>query len=202
MFVGIMMALTLSFGLPLIKNVALRKIYSTTFGIFMSFYTFGSTAVVLIPYNMIGYFAMVFLPRQYAIIAIVVISGGILTIENYRMMMIEELGFKVKCIMMITFCKMHMLSCNYRDGAGDINTGLNSREKARAIKTLPSLVDYICYMFNLGSGVCGPCFEYKEWDDFINLRGHYSKMRIGSNVRPALLRAFHGLLISQVSPAI
>ena len=103
---------------------------------------------------------------------------------------------------MITFCKMSMLACNYRDGEGNIDTWLNSREKTRALKKLPSLANYVCYMFNLGSSVCGPCFEYKEWDDFINLSGHYSKMRVGSNVRPALLRALNGLLLTQIGPII
>ena len=89
-----------------------------------------------------------------------------------------------------------MIAINYRDGEGDIDGWLNSREKARAIKKLPRLDDYVHYIFNLGSSVCGPCFEFKEWDDFINLKGHYGEMKIVSNVGPALLRALNGLVLT------
>jgi len=89
-----------------------------------------------------------------------------------------------------------MIAINYRDGAGDIDGWLNSRERARAIKNLPSISDYVNYIFCLGSSVCGPCYEYKEWDDYINLRGVYAQMKPGSSIVPALARFFTGLLWS------
>jgi lysophospholipid acyltransferase len=139
----------------------------------MSFYTFGIYALVIIPYNMIGYFVMLLMPRKLAPYVIIFTTGGLLTIENYYEMLTEDTTFNVSVLMMINFCKQWMLALNYRDGAGDLDGWLNSRERLRAIKSLPSLVDYVNYMFNLSSSVCGPCFEYKEWDQFINLQGNY-----------------------------
>ena len=67
MFVSIVMAFLLSFPLPFIRNVVLRKLYSTVLGLIMTFYTYGIYTVVLIPYNMTGYITMLLLPRKFAV---------------------------------------------------------------------------------------------------------------------------------------
>ena len=139
----------------------------------MTFYTYGIYTLVLIPYNMTGYVTMLLMPRKFAVYIIIFVTGGLLTVGNYYEMLTEDITFNVSVLMMITFCKQFMVAINYRDGAGDLDGWLNTREKSRAIKNLPSLADYVNYIFNLGSSVCGPCFEFKEWDDYINLRGVY-----------------------------
>lgn len=105
LFVSILIAFLLSFPLPLLRNVALRKLYSTGFGLVMTFYTFGISTLLLIPYNMYGYVSMLLLPRKYAVVAILIVSGGILTVGNYYEMLCEDLGYNVSLLMMITFCK-------------------------------------------------------------------------------------------------
>lgn len=42
-------------------------------------------------------------------------------------------------------------------------------QKFRQIKKLPSLFEYFSYIFFGPSAVCGPSFDYKEFNDFINL---------------------------------
>jgi hypothetical protein len=43
-------------------------------------------------------------------------------------------------------------------------------------------------VFNLQSSVIGPSFEYKDWEDFLNLRGDYGKMKQFTNYKPAITR--------------
>jgi len=64
---------------------------------------------------------------------------------------------------------------------------------------MPSLFSYCNYIFNLQSSVIGPSFEFKDWDDFINLRGDYVKMRPFSNYPRAFIRYGQGLLCLVVS---
>ena len=65
---------------------------------------------------------------------------------------------------------------------------ITPREKKYALKEPPSLLNYCAYIFNLQSSVIGPSFEYKDWDDFINLRGHYADMPLFSNYPKAFER--------------
>jgi hypothetical protein len=65
---------------------------------------------------------------------------------------------------------------------------ITPREKKYALKKTPSLLNYCAYMFNLQSSVIGPSFEYKDWDDFINLREHYATMPLFSNYPKAFER--------------
>lgn len=88
---------------------------------------------------------------------------------------------------------------NYRDGYGDQDAQLTSREKKYAVKELPSFFEYCNYVFNIQSSVIGPSFEYKDWDDFLNLRGDFNKMRPFSNYPGAIKRYVEGLLCFVVS---
>lgn len=40
----------------------------------------------------------------------------------------------------------------------------------------------------------GPAFEYKDWDNFINLREEYAKMRRFSNYKRAFVRFLSALM--------
>ena len=105
LFVSIIIAFVLSFPLPFIRNVALRKLYSTGLGLVLAFYTYGIYTLTLIPFNMTGYVAMLLLPRKFAAYTIIFVTGGLLTVGNYYEMLTEDVTFNVSVVMMITFCK-------------------------------------------------------------------------------------------------
>ena len=92
--------------------------------------------------------------------------------------------------MMITFVKQSMLASNYRDGNGDLDTWLTSREKQYAVKERPSLIEYCDYIYPLASCVIGPSFEYKDWNEFINLKDSYKSMPKNTHFGPAFTRLF------------
>lgn len=75
-------------------------------------------------------------------------------------------GFSVTTLAMITFVKQMMITINYRDGLGDYNAWMTSREKSYALKDRPSLLQYCSYLFNLQSSVIGPCFEFSDWENY------------------------------------
>ena len=90
--------------------------------------------------------------------------------------MFEDTGYSVSTLMMITFVKQSIIASNYRDGNGDLDSWLTSREKIYALKTMPTFSEYCNYMFPLVSSVIGPSFEFKDWNDFINMKSPYSTM--------------------------
>jgi len=105
LFVSILIAFVLSFPQSFIRNVTLRKLYSTGIGLSLTFFTYGIYTLLLIPYNMTAYFAMLLLPRKYAVYLIILITGGLLTANNYYEMITEDVSFNVSVLMLITFCK-------------------------------------------------------------------------------------------------
>lgn len=41
---------------------------------------------------------------------------------------------------------------------------------------MPTLSEYICYNFSVCSIMVGPFIEFRTFDDWINLRGHFKDM--------------------------
>ena len=139
----ILICITISFLLSLIvshiKSPFLRKLSKTFGGLFVSTYAYGLGIFVIIPYNMIAYISMWCMPRKYSHIITIFTTGLLLTLSNIVEMIESETGFNVSTLAMITFVKQMMIALNYRDGLGDYETWLTTREKKYALKVIPSL---------------------------------------------------------------
>lgn len=151
---------------------------------------------------MIGYVCMLIFPRKYSHVIVILTTGGLLTLGNIIEHYKEETGYNISTLAMITFVKQYMLATNYRDGNGDLDGWLTSREKKYALKDLPTFTDYCNYLFPLVSSVIGPSFEYKDWNDYLNVRGDYAKMRPFSNYFDAFKRFGQGVIILQIIPIV
>ena len=171
-----------------IRSPFLRKILNTNSGILITTYTYGCGIFLIVPFNMIGYVFMSCAPRKHAHYYVIFLSGFILLITNVIKQIVGDTGYNVSAIAMITFVKQTILAINYRDGMGDLEDWNTSREKKYALKELPSFFDYCNYVFSLQSSVIGPSFEYKDWNNFLNLRGDYAKMKHFSNYPRAFIR--------------
>ena len=101
---------------------------------------------------------------------------------------------------MITFVKQMQITLNFCDGdrIHQRESDLTPREKQKAITGEVSLIMYLSYMFNLQSSVIGPSFEYPDWEQFINLKGHHAQMRPFSNWFVAIKRFLTGIGIMVV----
>lgn len=78
-------------------------------------------------------------------------------------------------VLMIWTVKACTFAYNVSDGQA-LNAGLQLSERAsthtfraeRAITKIPNLLEYFSYVFFFGGVLCGPCFEAKEYFDFID----------------------------------
>lgn len=188
----------LSLVLPHIRTPFYRKLYNTALGPLLTLYTYGLGITIIIPYNLVGYLCMALAPRKQAHLYVIVINGLWLTANNIIRMLQEDLGYGVITLCMLCYVKQTIISMNYRDGAY-ADKELTAREKKYALTQLPNFFDYCTYVFNLQSAVVGPSFEFKDWDNFINLQGDYAKMKPFSNYWPALKRFAQGLFCIVVS---
>jgi hypothetical protein len=48
---------------------------------------------------------------------------------------------------------------------------MSAYQRTHHIAALPSFLEYLSYVFCFGNLLAGPVIEYKDYQDFINLRG-------------------------------
>lgn len=94
---------------------------------------------------------------------------------------------------MLLVCKLWMLSFAFKDG-GEPDSNLLSREVQYKIDRMPSFFEFMSYVCWCCGGLVGPCFEFKDFKDFMELTGHYKDMPIGMNSMAAFVPAMKNLL--------
>lgn len=171
--------------LPWIRDPGLRKAYSSTLGCLIGFYTYGATFFLYIAYVMLGWLLMKLLPRNAAAVLIPTISLALLLLRGiYQWFEGTNTDLNVKTTMMIAYIKLHYVSQNYKDAPllTQKTHSLTAREcnYASALTEAIPLRDWVDYFFFCGSIGFGMPLEYKDFSDFINLRGHYGRMPLGS----------------------
>lgn len=139
----------ISLLLPHIRDPTTRVVLNTTLGICMSFYTYGMEVFLYIPYSLIGYFCIQLCDRKTCHFYTMALTGVFLTGTNIFEQIVKATGFNVSTLAMITFVKQWQVTINYRDGNGDIDSWLTSREKSFKVIEKPSFMSYCSYMFNL-----------------------------------------------------
>jgi hypothetical protein len=82
----ILICITISFLLSLlvshVTSPLFRKLLNTLGGLFITTYAYGLGVLVIIPYNMIAYVCMLWLPRRYAHSVSIFAIGFLLTLSN------------------------------------------------------------------------------------------------------------------------
>lgn len=177
-FVCIISSFFLCLGLNFIKNPLLRKTYSTTFGILLSFYFWGVDAFLNLFMVLSTYLIMLVLPRNQASKIMVWWTGGILASVHYYYFMAPERPVAIFLLLMFTFAKVHMVSWNYYDAGllddKEKSKKMTPRERyyAEPFRKMPNFFGWIQYFYFVGSSFNGPCHEYRDFNEFINFKGN------------------------------
>jgi hypothetical protein len=96
--------------------------------------------------------------------------------------------------LMFGYCRVTSLACNIKDGSVVKMTkkgekpDLKNREVAFAVEEIPSVFDYLSYMYFCGAPISGPWIEYKDLIQFFKFEGHYKNVQETHTVGKALLR--------------
>lgn len=79
----------------------------------------------------------------------------------------------ITTILMMFTCKFSSFAYCVEDGRQP-EENLSSDQLQRRILTIPSFLEYFNYIFFFPGAIVGPAFDFIDWQDFINLRKHYS----------------------------
>ena len=179
-----------------------RQLYSTTAGLMIHYYVFGLSGLASLLTNIFSYLAICIMPRSQSHVAIFIVSGlGLGFAQLHRQIYYYGWnGLDVPMNLMFNFCRVSSLACCIRDGhymtkaeKDGKEPDLKPREKAFAIKEIPSFFDFMSYLYYCGAAISGPWYEYKDFMDMIHQRGDFKE--IPSTIKPGLIRFAHAWML-------
>ena len=175
-----------SYGITFLRSPTVRYIYSFVFGFGINYFMYENTTIHPIIMLVLTYGIMISFKRekQQAIVFGVIYSYQSLMHIERMVNHYGEWGAEITNFTMNLVCRLISLGFWYKDGLVDSSRGGFPNDKA--VKKLPSFLQVAGYTYNVPSWVAGPFFEYKDYEDWIELKGSYSK--IPSALIPGLKR--------------
>ena len=187
-------AIFASFGASLvlgrITSVPMAKLWSTFTGLCAGFFIYGKQYGWNIAFVLVNWALMRFLPRVQASYAMTIFSTiSLLWSGIWAKYLKEEFraseegsSLDVDLIIMINFCKAHMLAVNY-ENAGKLDNAeaskyFTERERfyAEPLRKALAIDDFFHYFFFCAVSFSGMVHEYRDFEDFINRKGNYSNI--------------------------
>ena len=189
----------------LLPSPTVKHVYSTLLGFFFGWFVVGNGALHVLLASVLVYFLALLLPRLWMPHVLTVGLVSYMSWEHVYRMWVDYMGFRmdVSLIMMIFVVKASTFVYNYADGLA-LNAGEQLHPKAhlhhhraqRALRTAPSLLEYLSYIWFYGGLLVGPCFEMKEYLDFtdLSLFRHLGLSSIPPTLMPALQQLLYAAL--------
>ena len=172
-----------------------RYLYSMVVGFFIQLYMFRETTYHIYLYALGCWVLMHVLPRNTQHKVMVAFLLTYMSSQHIYSMITDFGGFHmdVTTYTMILVCKLWMFSFAYKDGGEDHKT-LTKDQMERKIDEMPSIIEYLSYVFYCGGGIVGPVFEFADFKNFMELKGHYKDMPRGTSSYVTIVPAMKELL--------
>lgn len=171
----------LSFLNYLITAPFIRLIYSLVFGLLLQYALYGTGIIHTFISTIITYLFITFFGRKKSAFYVLIITIIYLTYLHLSRMITDYGGWTIDdptTIYMMTICKFSSLAFSYEDGAKDDKDFKNAHHREYKIVEKPSLLETFSFVYFYPTSVVGPSIEYKDFIDFIYLRGCYSNLPI------------------------
>ncbi|KAJ9555118.1 hypothetical protein OSB04_009732 [Centaurea solstitialis] len=176
---------------------AARHLYAAFTGALLSYISFGfsSNLHFFVP-MFISYAAMVLYRKRCGIISFLSAMGYLIGCHVYYMSgdAWKEGGIDATGSLMVITLKVISCAINYNDGLLKEEDLRESQKKNRLIK-LPSFIEYVGYCMCCGSHFAGPVYEVKDYLDWTERKGIWTKSEKGS---PSFLGATLKALLQAV----
>ena len=157
-----------------IQDPTSRKIFSTIAGFTIHVYVFGMGALASVSMNLLCYFLLCTFPQRKQHIPVALIGFITLSLSQIhkQIYLYGVNGLDVPMNLMFNYCRVSSLAFCLRDGAvikeaKGKDVDLKSREKVYAVQEVPSLFDFMAYLYYCGAAISGPFYEYKDFVDHI-----------------------------------
>ncbi|XP_034285136.1 lysophospholipid acyltransferase 1 [Pantherophis guttatus] len=158
---------------PSQANSSVRHAFATILGIYFALFCFGWYSIHIFTLVMISYFIMNMASTANIHRYSFLVAMGYLTLCHISRIYIFQYGILTTDFsgpLMIVTQKITTLAFQVHDGIGKKAEDLTSEQKQLAIKTRPSLLEYLSYQLNFMSIIAGPCSNFKDYIDFIEGR--------------------------------
>lgn len=184
----------------------LKHLYATIVGALFCWFVVGWTFLHVPLSAILVYILVQVVPRKYAPTVVFVVTVAWLSALHIFRVIYHYMAYDLDAtmILMIWTVKASTFAYNVADGMA-LNSGekLSERESThlfrsdRALTKLPTLLEYFSYVFFFGGVLVGPCFEAKEYFDFVdgNLLKKHGLKSIPSSILPALKCVFLALVM-------
>jgi lysophospholipid acyltransferase len=194
-----------------IKMRGLRLFYSLLLGLAFQYMVYGYSMYHVFIAALINLFIVRNLKKnvgKYATIYNFTHNG---LIHLYRLLFeYENWSVEISAIFMMTICKFCAFAYSYEDGLyylerEKISQNKRDRdvlvEKSHNQKNKYMIKDftnfeYFCYVYFYPTSICGPFIEFKDFQNFINLKEEFAN--IPSTVLPSLKRLLHAVIFSVI----
>nr|AHE80989.1 acyl-CoA:lysophosphatidylcholine acyltransferase [Carthamus tinctorius] len=161
---------------------AARHLYAAFTGALLSYISFGfsSNLHFFVP-MLISYASMVLYRKRCGIISFLSAMGYLIGCHVYYMSgdAWKEGGIDATGSLMVITLKVISCAINYNDGLLKEEDLRESQKKNRLIK-LPSFIEYVGYCMCCGSHFAGPVYEVKDYLDWTERKGIWTKSEKGS----------------------
>ena len=164
-----------SYMMVFIKSKNSRYAFSFISGFWINVFMYEWQVMHPIAMLLITYFWMKYLNRdkQHLIIFVVLYTYQSWMHIDRMIYNFGEWGGEVTSFTMNLVCRLISLGFWYRDA---IHQGKGGIPNDKSINKLPSFFQVWSYTFNAPSCVAGPFFEYKDFEDWMELKGHYQSI--------------------------
>ncbi|KAI4315367.1 hypothetical protein L6164_028183 [Bauhinia variegata] len=167
----------ISFLRRLVPGRLPKHIYSAGTGALLSYLSFGfsSNLHFLVPMSL-GYASMLLYRARCGISTFFLGFGYLIGCHVYYMSgdAWKEGGIDATGALMVLTLKVISCAINYNDGMLK-EEGLREAQKKNRLIKLPSLIEYFGYCLNCGSHFAGPVYEMKDYLDWTEEKGIWSR---------------------------
>lgn len=165
---------------PHTTSPQVRNAVEFVLGAALTIFCFGYQVLHVVLQSTICYLILLFWSRKSMHTLVFAISLLYLAVAHIYRVIYDYGGYTMDITgpLMITTQKISSLAFSYHDGSVKKEEKLSKDQKAQAIKTLPTVLEYYSYLFSFHSIMVGPMVFYNDYKDFIdgsNFRKHRRK---------------------------
>ncbi|XP_070565265.1 lysophospholipid acyltransferase 2-like [Ptychodera flava] len=147
-----------------------RHIVAIGLGFYFSYYLHSWGIVILLVKAVLCYILMVYLNPTYMPKVVFAVAMGTLTVVNFREFLHDSPGNSVVRALMIFTAKITSLAWSVHDGFARDTTRHSDLQSKKVVRRIPSVLEYISYLFHFQGLAIGPFCFYKDYIDFIEGR--------------------------------
>ncbi|CAL2050124.1 unnamed protein product [Caenorhabditis brenneri] len=176
--VNFVLSLFASFGISFIYqktcslkqvNRQVRTLVPAVVGLSLVFFCFGRAIKHLLA-NALGSYAIMYFapPTQVHKLVLLFSMGYLFFIHSYRWAILDTYSLDVTGPIMVAVEKVTMMAFNLKDGKSKDQSRLTDEQKKESLKEIPSLLEFMSFMFNFQTVLTGPANNYYDYIRFLD----------------------------------